>query len=190
MNKFQFSIVLMIGSGLLSGCSESLPPAPEQSLAEAKIAARTVSEASIGKPTVPVVVDYAFLNTPTVDQPLQIRMSVSGRDVSNLTMAMSTRGELALSKNTPASMPLKMGATTGAAEAVDTYVTPSAEGRSYVNVQISGLYENQPFTKAISIPVQVGAGGPVLEKNGEIIDTGVEILSSMPASQQVSKGEQ
>ena len=85
-------------------------------------------------------------------------------------------------------MPLKMGASSGAAETVDTYVTPSAEGRSYVNIQISGIYENQPFTKAISIPVQVGAGGPVLEKNGEIIDTGVEILSSMPASQEITSG--
>ena len=46
-------------------------------------------------------------------------------------------------------------------------MTPSDEGRSYLNVQVNGTWEGQPFTKAMSIPVQVGEGGPTLATNGE-----------------------
>ena len=173
-----------------SGCSETLPPldeAQDATVGEAKIAAHPHNELSPGKPSVPVTIDCAFLNEPAGEQPLKIRLNVSASGATQLDMHMKTRGNLALSKNTPQAVPLKSAGDQS--EAYEAVVIASEEGRSYLNVQISGFYENQPFTKAISIPVQVGVGGPVLEKNGEIIDTGVEVLSSMPAKQTVTLKE-
>lgn len=179
--------IVLVGSG----CSDTLPPLDEAqgaTVAAAKIAAHPLSEQQHGKQSLPVKLDYAFLNEPVVGQPLTIRLNITTSSVSQLDMRMNTRGSLALSKNTPQSVPLKTGSS-GQPEAYEAVVVASEEGRSYLNVQITGIFENQPFTKAVSIPVQVGAGGPVLEKNGEIIDTGVEVLSSMPARQTVTLKE-
>lgn len=172
----------------LTACSETLSPVTDESvIAEAKITASSVSEDSIGKPTVPVTINYTFQNEPVVGEPLQISLNVSSSGVSGLSMAMTTRGSLALSKNTPAQIVLKSNVSPSATQSHNAVVVANAEGRSYLNVQITGIYEGQPFTKAVSIPVQVGQGGPTLQKNGEIIDTGIEVLSSMPASQTVEK---
>lgn len=176
---------------VLSACGGEPPATTSEAPPVAEVTSKPLPGDSPGKPTVPVSLAYEFLQAPAVGQPLTVRLEVTGgTDVVAMDLGVGTRGALALSKNTPVSAPLKV-ASTGVPGAMtqDIVVTPSDEGRSYLNVQVSGTWEGQPFTKAMSIPVQVGAGGPTLETNGEIIDDGVEVLSSMPADQRIESGE-
>lgn len=170
----------------LTGCSNGGGEIAETAVAEVskpEISVRMLE--SPGKPTVPVDISYRFDSEPAVDQPLTVTVAVSGNAVNDLSMSMSTRGEIALSKNLPEAIPLKANATVIDPASFDAVVTPSAEGRAYLNVQINGVYEGQRFTKAKTIPIQVGQAGPTLAANGRIVDTGVEVLSSMPATQEI-----
>ncbi len=174
----------------LCACGGEPPTTTTEAPAVAKVTAKPLHGDSPGKPSAPVSLTYEFLQAPAVGQPLTVRLSVTGgTDVQPLDLGLGTRGALELSKNTPTAMPLKAGSTTTGAMTQDIVVTPSDLGRSYLNVQINGTWEGQPFTKAMSIPVQVGEGGPTLLTNGEIIDDGVEVLSSMPADQRIERGE-
>lgn len=187
MHRIAFTTLLAIG---LSACGGEPPATTTEAPATAAVTSKPLPGDSPGKPTVPVTLSYEFLQVPAVGQPLIVRLEVTGgADVSPLGLAVGVRGALALSKNTPETLPLKAAAS-GAPGAMtqDIVVTPSDEGRSYLNVQVSGTWEGQPFTKAMSIPVQVGEGGPTLMTNGEIIDDGVEVLSSMPADQRIERG--
>lgn len=182
---FAIAVLGACGNGDTTNSAATAQPAAAVEPVDAKIESRPLDGDSVGKPGLPVRIGYEFLGTPAVNEPLTVRLNIEGRDVSGLSMSMSTRGQIALSKNAPTRVALKSAVTDASAEQYDTVVNISGAGRSYLNVQITGIYDNQPFTKAVSIPVQVGAGGPVLNTNGEIIDDGVEILSSMPAEQQV-----
>jgi hypothetical protein len=186
MHRIASTILLAIA---LSACGGEPPATTTEAPPVAEVTSKPLPGDSPGKPSVPVSLAYEFLQAPAVGQPLTVRLEVSGgADVVAMDLAVNTRGALTLSKNTPATAPLK-AASTGAPGAMtqDIVVTPSDEGRSYVNVQVSGTWEGEPFTKAMSIPVQVGEGGPTLQTNGEIIDDGVEVLSSMPADQRIER---
>lgn len=187
MNKtipgFIFAAVLA-GCGQQPGTSDvvvAATPAP----AKAEIDARHMPGDSIGKPTLPITFSYDYAQAPSVGEPMTVSISVESRDISAMSMRLATRGDIALSKSTPAAIALKANGIDPSQETLDVVVTPAAEGRSYLNVIVSGSYEGQPVTKAVSIPIQVGEGGPTLKTNGTIIATDVEVLSSMPASQTV-----
>ncbi|MFK8054139.1 MAG: hypothetical protein AB8F65_14320 [Woeseiaceae bacterium] len=188
LRKNSRTIALVIPFFTLVACGESITPTTANTtMPTPKITATDLTQSSIGKPTVPVNIAYEFLSEPAVGQPLQVRLKIRSQSdsVSGMSMSMTTRGNLALSKNAPAQIALKSGAADVSGQTYDAVVTAASEGRSYLNVQIVGVYNNQPFTKVVTIPVQVGQGGPELLRNGEIIDTGVEVLSSMPASQSI-----
>ncbi|MEM7612802.1 MAG: hypothetical protein AAF270_14035 [Pseudomonadota bacterium] len=192
MNKLsRFLAPLTVVSVTLAGCGESQPQVIADNAVEpvvTKVSSKVLDDV-IGKPTVPVAVEYSFAGTPAVGVPLEVSVTISSVDMSSLGMTMSTRGQLDLGKTMPDQIALKTGLVSAETNTVDVVVIPSATGRSYLNLQVSGMYEGQPFTKAMSLPVQVGEGGPELATNGEIIDTGVEVLSSMPAEQQVEPAE-
>lgn len=177
----------------LAACSGEPPATTTEAPAVAGVSSKPLllPGHSPGKPTAPVSLAYEFLQAPAVGQPLTVRLSVTGgADVQPLDLGVGTRGALTLSKNTPSAMPLKAAASSAPGVMTqEIVVTPSDQGRSYLNVQVNGTWEGQPFTKAMSIPVQVGEGGPMLSTNGEIIDDGVEVLSSMPADQRIEQGE-
>lgn len=184
MHRIAFSTLLAVALG---ACGGEPPATTTAAPVVAEVTSKPLPGDSPGKPSAPVSLTYEFLQAPAVGEPLTIRLSVTGgSDLQPLDLGLGTRGALALSKNTPATMPLKAASsTTAGAMTEDIVVTPSDEGRSYLNVQVNGIWQGQPFTKAMSIPVQVGEGGPTLTTNGEIIDDGVEVLSSMPADQRV-----
>lgn len=176
----------------LAACSEAPPEATDTVASDAKIAARSLAvNSSPGKPSVPVSLSYDFDTAPAVGQPLKIRLEITGDDrVEAAKLTLGTRGALALSGNLSSVIALKSLSTAGgAAQAQDIVVTPSDTGRSYVSVQINGTWQGQPFTKAMTIPVQVGEGGPTLQTNGTLIDDGTEVLSSMPADQVLESAE-
>ncbi|MEO0575554.1 MAG: hypothetical protein AAF004_08825 [Pseudomonadota bacterium] len=178
--------VALAGCGQQPGSSNvvvAATPAPTK----AEIDATHMHGDSIGKPTLPITFAYDY-TTPTVGEPMTVSVSVDSADISAMSMRVSTRGDIAVSKSTPDAIPMKANGIDAASETLDIVVTPSAEGRSYLNVIVSGTYEGQPVTKAVSIPIQIGQGGPTLKSNGTIIETDVEVLSSMPASQTVKSG--
>lgn len=178
------SCAVCLVAGLLTGCDEPAQTVAVEAPPPTKITTADYGD-SIGKPTVPVTVDYSFAGEPKVGEPLAVRLSVRGSGVSGLSMSLATRGALSMVKTAPTQIALKSGLASNDAAEHEALVIAADRGRSYLNVQITGIYENQPFTKAISIPIQVGEGGPVLSTNGEIIDTGVEVLSVMPAEQTI-----
>lgn len=184
--------ILML-TAAVTGCGGEPPVTTSEAPVVAEVAAKPLPGTSPGKPTVPVYMAYEFMQAPAVGQPLTVRVTLRGMgDVLTSDLRVSTRGALALSKNTPERMPLKAAASASpdiSSVTQDIIVTPSDTGRSYVSLQVVGTWEGQPFTKAMAIPVQVGEGGPRLETNGVIIDDGVEVLSSMPADQRLETGD-
>ncbi|MEO0616873.1 MAG: hypothetical protein AAFY69_12150 [Pseudomonadota bacterium] len=188
MNRIASTLILSVS---LVACGGEPPATTTEAPTVAEISSKRLPGDSPGKPTVPVFMAYEFLQTPAVGEPLTVRVELTGATtVAASGMRVATRGALALSKNTPEQMPLKAAASSSDGVLTqDIVVTPSDTGRSYVSIQVNGLWEGQPFTKAMSIPVQVGEGGPRLETNGVIIDDGVEVLSSMPADQQLETGD-
>ncbi|MEL6869616.1 MAG: hypothetical protein AAFO81_07440 [Pseudomonadota bacterium] len=188
MNKW---ILIALAAGTLTACGRGDQPAlTAADMAEKpEIQAATIAGDSIGKPTLPIKVDYTYAQTPTVGEPLTVQLRVESRDISAMTMNLSTRGEVALSKSTPASIAMKGNGVTPSAETHDIVMTPAVEGRSYLNVVVNGTYIGEPVTKAVSIPIQVGSGGPSLSSNGAVIATDVEVLTSMPAQQTVEPAD-
>ncbi|MEL6447971.1 MAG: hypothetical protein AAFQ62_08535 [Pseudomonadota bacterium] len=187
MTRIAFSLILSL---TLVACGGESPVTTTEAPAVAQVAGKPLPGDSPGKPTVPIFMSYEFLQSPAVGEPLTVRVELRGATaVATNGMRVATRGSLALSKNTPSQMPLKASSSSAGVMTQDIVVTPSDTGRSYVSIQVSGTWEGQPFTKAMSIPLQVGEGGPRLETNGVIIDDGVEVLSSMPADQQLETGD-
>ena len=179
---------------LLAGCGDETPVVAAQadSVAadqKAEIAASYVARESIGKPTLPVTLSYSYLNSPAVDEPVTVRVSVSSLGISDMTATIGTKGALALAKSQPSDVVMKAASATTQAtsENLDIVVTPSAEGRSYITLLVAGVMNGRPMTKAVAVPVQVGTGGPALATNGEIIATDVEVLSSLPAQQRLEQ---
>ena len=180
--------LLILAAAAIVACGGEPPETTAPAPVAADITAKALTGNSPGKPSVPLSLGYEFLQTPAIGQPLTVRLRVApGNGIALGDMSVTTRGALTLSNNTPAQVALKAAAAAGDDGSMrrDIVVTPADTGRSYLNVQISGTSPDGPFTKAIAIPVQVGTGGPKLESNGEIIDDGVEVLSSMPADQQL-----
>ncbi|MEM9171281.1 MAG: hypothetical protein AAGA84_01115 [Pseudomonadota bacterium] len=153
--------------------------------AKAQIVAEHHEHRSPGKPTLPVAIDYSYLQVPSVGEPVTVRLSVVSQAVSGMSASVSTRGSMSLAKTQPQQIAMKATGQSASSETIDVVVTPSAEGRSYLNVVIRGELDGRAMTKAISVPVQVGQAGPALRINGELIETDVEVLSSMPASQSI-----
>ncbi|MEL6199045.1 MAG: hypothetical protein AAFR09_02440 [Pseudomonadota bacterium] len=182
---------ILILSASLAACGDEPPVTSTEAPVAAEISSKKLTAEQHGKSTVPVFMAYEFLQTPAVGEPLTVRVELArASTIEAGALRVATRGAMTLSKNTPEQMPLKASASSGTdLWTQDIVVTPSDTGRSYVSIQVNGIWEGQPFTKAMSIPVQVGEGGPRLETNGVIIDDGVEVLSSMPADQQLETGD-
>ena len=182
-------VVGVMGLAVAGGCSQDAIEVADEAPVDSKPEISVASVSSPGKPTVPVSVSYRFDTEPKAGEPLTVTVQVASRAVTNLSMTMTTRGPLELSKNTPASVPLKANASPAAPEEYAAVVTPEGDARGYLNVQITGDFEGQTFTRAVSIPVQVAGGSATLATNGTVIDTGVEVLSAMPATQTVTEVE-
>ncbi|MEL7312146.1 MAG: hypothetical protein AAFN07_11580 [Pseudomonadota bacterium] len=181
------TIACLSAAAVLAGCGGVAEEVADVEIAPAaKPELSLVELESDGSSASPMAIGYAFDSEPTVGQPLVISVSVSGEQASELLLQTSTRGGVSLSDNSPASIALKPNPTVAEPATAQLVVTPEEPGRSYVNLQIGGLFEGRTFTTAKTIPIQAVSAEPNLDTNGNVIDTGVEVLSSLPAQEDMT----
>ncbi|MEM6818009.1 MAG: hypothetical protein AAF578_04410 [Pseudomonadota bacterium] len=174
-------LALSLGFALLAGCGSELPEF-DADAAETETPQITVSSISAETPDpAPISVVYAFDTEPSVGDPVTVSVIVEGIGAEPMTLRASVRGPLALSENTPENIALAAGS---APATVDIVVTPEDQGLAYLHLQLTGQREARPFTRAMAIPVQVGAGADAADIR-KLLDAGVEVLSSQPAVDEI-----
>jgi len=142
--------------------------------------------AATGKPSAPVTIRYKISDTPIIGQPLDIELQfltaatdrpiqVEYRlaDASTLTLQVDQERKFKLTMNASS----KMGSH-------KVTVVPQIEGRSYLIVSATVETTRGSMTKQMSVPIQVGAGGPVLQTNGKLLPAadGTTVIS-VPAKE-------
>lgn len=163
--------------------------APVADEAPAKPSPETAADAqaSPGKPTAPISIDYEIIGTPVVGNPLSIDVNVS-----------STRGDVPIrlrysildadSLSFPEAQPeeVALGRVSERQPAVrQVTVIPQREGRLYLNVTAEIETADGALIKSMAIPIQVGSGPGEREKNGEVtVDADGEAIISLPADEE------
>ena len=143
----------------------SSPTAPRHSPAEA-----------------PVDVRYRLLTTPQVGQPVQIEVSlVPLVDAASVGFKLRPDDGVLVASNMRSFTADAVGARIPQSQIVT--VTPQREGRFYVNVDASIIVNGETKSRVVIIPIQVGMGGPELERMGEtLIDAEGNRIISLPAT--------
>ncbi len=174
-------VALSLGVAVLAGCgggSLEIDAEPVETQAPeitvSSIAAESADPASIS-------VAYSFDTEPAVGDPLTVSLTVEGVGSEPLALLSSASGPLALSENTPEQIELAAGSTP---VTVDIVVTPQDQGLAYLHLQMTGQRDSRPFTRAMAVPVQVGAGADAGDIQ-KLLDAGVEVLSSQPAADEI-----
>lgn len=140
---------------------------PGKRTAPVTIRYKISGEAIIGQP---LDIQLQFLTSAT-DQPMQIQYRIA--DTSALMMQHDQVRQLKLTADSNQ----KMGAH-------KVTVIPQAQGRSYLLVSATVNTANGSMMKQISIPVQVGTGGPKHQTNGKLLPAaGGTAIISMPAKE-------
>ena len=143
-----------------------------------------VVNASPGKPTAPIRLDYELGAKPAVDQPLEIRLSIATALPGELTLALATRAELALAENQEALLDFgTREAGPGPAEELTVTVIPKAEGRSFLLVTATVAQPGNDATRLLAVPVQVGDVPRKLAPSTLLKGDGDEAVISMPADE-------
>lgn len=183
--KLVFPVLLL--PALVACQPQERDRATQPATREAAPPASSVAEAAPqGKPTAPIDIEYNVIGAAFVGQPVSIEVDVSST-VRDRSIALSYRvndpRDLALAENQPERVNLSaIGDAPSASRQVT--VVPKREGRLYLNVSAEIETEEGSLIKAISIPVQVGAGREEREVNGERKeDENGETVVSMPAEE-------
>ena len=160
-------------SSTMSGAAEVPSPAQTQ--------AATVVD-SPGKPLPPIDFKYELLGVPAVGQPLDIRVTSSFEaelDALNVALSGSERMQV------PAAIArFRMARTAAAAPMTRTItVTPLATGTLYLNVLLQAEIGGRQQSRAVTIPIRVGAEAPPSEPEGTpTTDAEGQPIISLPAS--------
>lgn len=145
------------------------------------------AQASPGKPSAPIDIDYNVVGTAIVGQPVSINLDVSST-VSDrpvvLEYSVVDAGSLAFPESQLREVSLgRLRELQPASQQVT--VIPQREGRLYLNVTAEIQTEGGTVIKAMAIPIQVGDAAPEREVNGEIKeDAEGDAIVSMPADDQ------
>lgn len=162
-----------------SSSSSSTSGTPELP-SEAPGQASTVAD-SPGKPLPPIDFQYELLGEPAVGQPLEIRITSSMRaelDALNVALSGSERmqvsAEMARFRMARAAEDVPMTRT--------IRVTPLASGTLYLNVLVQADVDGRLQSRAVMIPIRVGAGSQPSEAEGTLsTDADGRPIISLPA---------
>lgn len=186
MKSALFLIVILAASGCRSGDNgtggDTAPT--DESAAKAAPDATADAQASPGKPTAPISIDYNIIGTPIVGNPLSIDVSVSSTQ-GEAPVKLTYRVLDAASLTFPDAQPeeIALGRVNERQPAVrQVTVVPQREGRLYLNVTAQIETEDGALIKSMAIPIQVGDAPAEREVNGEVVeDADGETVISMPA---------
>lgn len=144
-------------------------------------------QASPGKPTAPISIDYDIIGVPIVGHPVNIDLAVSstqGDAPVKLTWHVLDTGSLSFPDSQLREVSLRVNSRQ--AETRQVTVVPQREGRLYLNVTAEVETADGAMLKSMAIPIQVGSapGEPVQEQNGEVKeDAEGETIVSLPADE-------
>jgi hypothetical protein len=189
MTRILQSIGMVLATLAFAACQDAnqgVERASDTAAAPEVAAQAADAEASAGKPTAPIAIDYTVVGTPVVGQPVSINLEVSsmlpGRavtlnyrinDARNLVFPQAQAQRVALGV---------LGDSDRAAQQV--IVVPQREGRLYLNVSAEVETEQGTLLKSMAIPIQVGSAPRELQTNGEVSqDADGEAIVSMPADE-------
>jgi hypothetical protein len=190
MTRILQSIGMVLATLAFAACQDAnqgVERASDTAAAPEAAAQAADAEASAGKPTAPIAIDYTVVGTPVVGQPVSINLEVSsmlaGRavtlnyrinDARNLVFPQAQAQRVALGV---------LGDSDRAAQQV--IVVPQREGRLYLNVSAEVETEQGTLLKSMAIPIQVGSAPRELQTNGEVSqDADGEAIVSMPADEE------
>lgn len=143
-------------------------------------------QASAGKPSAPVTIDYTVIGTPVIGQPVNINLEVTsslGRRPVTLNYRINDARNLAFAQAQPQRVALAAPADTGRA-AQQVTVIPQREGRLYLNVSAEVETDEGMLMKSMAIPIQVGKAPQQRGTNGELREqANGEAVISMPAEE-------
>lgn len=167
---------------LLSACEQQSVTEKEPLAASAEAEAWSTTAARRTPAEAPVDVRYRLLTTPQVGQPFELEVSLVPlvdaasvgfqlRPDEGVLIAPATRqftAEAVIARN---------------ARSQIVAITPQREGRFYVNVDASIVVHGETKFRVVTIPIQVGTGGPELERMGETMtDAEGNLIISLPAN--------
>jgi hypothetical protein len=157
-----------------AAAAEPRSPAGEATLEQ-------LGRTSPGKPTAPIVIDYAFGAEPAVGQTLEVRIVVrtlaEGGPVTLDVHATEPQALLVLAQSTAESAP-------GGGETWTVAVLPLREAAGYLSVQAQATIGGAPATRNLMIPIRVAGAKPEV-RSSRALSTGPagERLVVMPAEE-------
>lgn len=162
--------------GLLCGLMLNLPALAETVPAKA-------AYTSPGKPSAPVTLNYEWLGTPALGQPITLRLSFSAQgEAADLRLRYAGEGAVSLRAGGEEQVSLRAEP----APVRELVVVPSREGLHHVNVFV----ELGDRARAFSIPLQVGKVDmkTLLKPQGKLVQTPEgQTLISLPAEETVEQ---
>ncbi|HEX2139118.1 MAG TPA: hypothetical protein VHG33_05340 [Woeseiaceae bacterium] len=173
-------------AGCKNAADESREPDAEAAGVE-KTSAAAPGEASPGKPSAPVDIDYDIVGVPIVGHPVNIDLAVSstqGDAPVKLTWHVLDTGSLSFPESQLREVSLRVNARQ--AQTRQVTVVPQREGRLYLNVTAEVETADGAMLKSMAIPIQVGSapGQQQQEQNGEVKqDSDGETIVSLPADE-------
>ena len=168
---------------LLGACEEESVAEKEPLAAFADAEAWSTTAARHTPAEAPVAVRYRLLATPRVGQPFELEVSVIPLvDAASVEFALRPDENILISAATRSFTVDKVSARIAQRRIVSA--TPQREGRFYINVDASVFVHGEMQSRTVTIPIQVGIGGPELEKMGEtMMDAEGNRIISLPAKQ-------
>ena len=127
-------------------------------------------DGTVSKPGSPFTVSYRVVGTPIVGSPTIVDLRVSttlGQQPVKVSYRISDAASMMFHEAQPAEVEIAPAADDDFI-AQQVTVIPQREGRLYLNVGTSVETEDGSVASVIAIPIQVGAGGRMLEQQGEV----------------------
>ncbi|MCF6217626.1 MAG: hypothetical protein L3J62_04155 [Gammaproteobacteria bacterium] len=161
--------VLLLG---LSGCAEkSVSYIDGEVPASHKISA-------------PIAIAYSVPKKVSLGEDLLVTVTLTASaDVENLTLTVSAGEGLTLPSGRYA---VNFGSQqSGSRVTEEIFISPSHEGRLYLNLLVSGSFSGREMARAGAVPVQVGEGvSQMLKTTGAVaVDSDGKLLTISPAQE-------
>ena len=187
LNRKNIGAMLLLALFVAACGDNEGPPAQTATGDSAPVAAQKAAAnrgTSPGKPSPPISIDYKVVGVPIVGQPVTVELEVSSSiAVREMRVSYQVMDPVVLFlPETQAREALFTEVAEGQARSPRVSVIPQAEGRSYLGVMVEIDTDEGLWTRAASIPIQVGSVRAEPRLNGELqTDEQGEAVISMPA---------
>ena len=175
MNKAKLIAVLIVGTAL-AACGagdDSAPDAVTKQARDGDVIPPKIESGNMeamGKPGAPFRVTYDVVGTPIVGSPVTVNIRVHttmGPQPLNVGYRINDESAMMFHDAQPRNVEVSPAANEDFVVQQVTII-PQREGRLYLNVATSVETGDGSRSSVVSIPIQVGTGGRILEEQGEV----------------------